>query len=163
MEMIKKMNLSDNLERFKDFKFTDPGTLIDAELELKLEETCPYKPEKGYVPEYKFAMVNIRTRAIMGEIRLRVGLTKTLNTFGGYIGYEVDEPYRGHRYAARSCCLLVPLIQRLEIQPVVITCAPDNLPSVKTIESLGAERVGIKNVEIEPDVFRLTSIYHWYL
>lgn len=157
------MNLSDNLERFKDFEFIDSGILIDAELELELEETCPYKPEKGYVPEYKFAMVNTSSRAVLGRISLRVGLTKKLNTFGGHIGYEVDEPYHGRRYAARSCRLLVPLIQRLGICPVVITCAPDNLPSARTIESLGAERVKIKNVEIEPGVFRLTSIYHWYL
>lgn len=106
------MNISDNLERFKDFKFIDPGTLIDAELELK---------------------------------------------------YEVDEPYRGYRYAARSCRLLVPLIQRLEIRPVVITCAPDNLPSARTIESLGAERVEIKTAETEPGVFQLRSIYYWHL
>ncbi|HEY5730606.1 MAG TPA: GNAT family N-acetyltransferase [Anaerolineales bacterium] len=157
-------NLSDNLERFIDFEFIDPGsTLIDAELELVLEETCPYNPEKGYVPEYKFAMINATTRDIIGKIRLRVGLTKTLNTFGGHIGYEVDEPYRGHRYAARSCRLLISLIQRLEILPVVFTCAPDNLPSVRTIESLGAERVVIKNVEVEPGVLRPTSIYHWYV
>ena len=106
------MNSSDNLEKFKDFEFIAPGTLIDAELELELEETCPYKPEKGYVPEYKFSMVNTSTRAVMGRIRLRVGLTKTLNTYGGHIGYEVDKPHRGNRYAARSCRLLFPLIQR---------------------------------------------------
>jgi len=157
------MNLSDNLERFKDFEFIDPGILIDAELELALEETCPYEPEQGYVPEYKFAITHTSTRAIMGRIRLRVGLTKTLNTFGGHIGYEVDEPYRGHGYAARSCRLLVPLIRRLDISLVVITCAPNNLPSARTIETLGAELIEIKNVEIEPGIFRLTSIYHWYL
>jgi len=156
------MKFSGNLEKFKDFKFIDPGILIDDELNLVLEETCPYNPDKGYVPEYKFVMVNANTQAIMGRIRLRVGLTETLNTFGGHIGYEVDEPYRGNCYAARSCRLLVTLIQCLGISPVVITCAPDNLPSARTIESLGAERVEIRNVEIEPGVFRLTSIYRWY-
>ena len=115
----------------------DPGIMTDAELELELKETCPYNPEKGHVPEYKFAMVNTNTRAIIGGIRLRIGLTKTLNTYGGHIGYEVDKLYRGHRYATRSCRLLIPLIQRLEIQPVVITCTPENIPSTRTIESLG--------------------------
>jgi tagatose 1,6-diphosphate aldolase len=157
------MNLSDNLGKFKDFEFIDPGILIDAELELELEETCPHKPEKGYVPEYKFVMVNTNTRTVMGKLSLRVGLTKVLNTYGGHVGYEVDELFRGHRYASRSCRLLIPLIQRLEIQPVVITCAPDNIPSARTIEALGAEQVDIKNVKIEPGVIRPTSIYHWYL
>jgi tagatose 1,6-diphosphate aldolase len=163
VERRMKMNILDDLGRYNDYEFIDSGIMTDAELELELEETCPYNPEKGHVPEYKFAMVNMNTRAIMGRIRLRVGLTKTMNTYGGHIGYEVDKLYRGHRYAARSCGLLIPLIQRLEIRPVVITCAPDNIPSARTIESLGSERVEIKNVETEPGVFRLMSIYYWYL
>jgi tagatose 1,6-diphosphate aldolase len=81
-----KMNILDDLGRYNDYEFIDPGIMTDAELELELEETCPYNPEKGHVPEYKFAMVNTNTRAIMGKIRLRVGLTKTLNTYGGHIG-----------------------------------------------------------------------------
>lgn len=157
------MNLSDNLARFKDFEFIDPGILIDAELELELKETCPYKPEKGYVPEYKFAMVNTKTRAIMGRISLRVGLTKTLNTFGGHIGYEVDKPCRGNKYAARSCRLLFPLIRRLGIIPVVITCDPNNMASVRTIESLGGTLISIQEVETKPGTYRKTSIYHLYI
>jgi len=156
------MTADDNLERFRYFEFIDPGIMLDAELELKLEETRPYNPEKGYVPEYKFAMFNTNTQDIMGKIRLRVGLTKSLNTFGGHIGYEVDQLYRGNRYAYLSCRLLAPLTQRSGISPVVVTCAPDNFPSVRTIESLGAKRMEIKNVESEPGVFRVTSIYHWY-
>jgi len=157
------MNISDTLDKFKKFKFIAPGTLIDAELELELEETCPYKPEKGYVPEYKFSMVNTGTRALMGRVRLRVGLTKTLNTYGGHIGYEVDKPHRGNRYAARSCRLLFPLIKRLGINPVVITCAPDNIPSVRTIESLGGALISTQEIEIEPELYRTTNIYHIFI
>jgi tagatose 1,6-diphosphate aldolase len=157
------MKLSDNLEGFKDFEFIDPALLIDAELELELEETCPNKPEKGYVPEYKFALVNSNTQAIMGRISLRVGLTKTLNTFGGHIGYEDDKLYRGNKYAARSCRLLFPLIRRLGIKPVVITCYPDNIASVKTIESLGGTLISTQKVEIEPGAYRPTNNYHLYI
>jgi len=55
------MNLLDDLGRYKDFEFIYPDIMIDAELELKLKETCPCKPEKGYVPEYRFSMVNTKT------------------------------------------------------------------------------------------------------
>lgn len=99
----------------------------------------------------------------MGKVRLRVGLTAMLRLYGGHIGYEVDEPFRGHRYAARSCRLLAPLMQALGIDTAVITCNPDNIPSAKTIESLGAQLVATKEVEVEPGDFRLTSIYHWHL
>jgi len=155
--------LANEVEQFKNFQFITPKKMVDDDLTLKLEETCPYNPEKGYVPDYKFAMVHTYTRSPMGKIMLRVGLTSKLQTFGGHIGYEVDEPYRGHHYATRSCRLLFPLIQELGIQPVVITCAPDNIASVKTIESLGSLLTATKEVEIEPGVFRLTNIYHLYL
>ena len=156
------MNILDDLERYNDYEFIDPGIMTDAELELVLKETCPYKPQKGYVPEYKFTMVNVRTRAIMGNISLRVGLTEKLKEFGGHIGYEVDEQYRGNNYAARSYRLLFPLFRKLEINPVVITCAPNNLPSVRTIESLGGTLIAAKNVEIELGIFRPTNIYHLF-
>jgi predicted acetyltransferase len=152
--------MANALDKFKDFKFLEPGVLIDDDLELIVEETCPYVPEKGYVPAYKFEMVNTKTRAIMGNIDLRVGLTEKLKEFGGHVGYEVNEQYRGNHYAARSCKLLFPLIRELGINPVVITCDPENIPSVKTIESLGAMLLVTKEVEIGPHVFRMTNIYH---
>jgi tagatose 1,6-diphosphate aldolase len=154
--------VTDDLESFKGFQFIDPGVLVDDDLELRVKETCPYDPEKSYVPEYLFDMVHARTRATMGTINLRVGLTEKLKEFGGHIGYEVAEAYRGHEYAARSCKLLFPLIRRLGINPVVITCHPENIPSVKTIESIGARLVITKDVESEPQTVRPTSIYHLY-
>jgi tagatose 1,6-diphosphate aldolase len=154
------MNYTDDLKKYKDYEFIDPGIMIDSELELQLEETSPYQPEKRFVPAYKFKMMNTNSKMIMGHIDLRVGLTAKLKEFGGHIGYEVEEKYRGNNYAARSCRLLFPLLRKLGINPVVITCAPDNLPSTKTIESLGAVLITTKDVEIEPGVFRLTSIYH---
>ena len=153
----------DNLEHYNDFEFIDPGVMIDGELELKLEEASPYYPEKGFVPAYKFLMLDTNTKASFGYIDLRVGLTKKLKEYGGHIGYQVEETHRGHRYATRSCRLLFPLIRKLGINPVVITCAPDNLASVKTIESLGSVLIETKSVEMEPDIFRLTSIYHLFL
>jgi predicted acetyltransferase len=152
-----------DLNFLKDFQFIHPGRLIDNEIELSLRETCPYDPDTGFVPEYKFDMVHAETRVTMGYIDLRVYLTLKLTDYGGHIGYGVDEPYRGHRYAARSCKLLFPLIRKLGINPVVITCYPGNIPSVRTIESLGAKLIKVKEIEIEPDIFRMTNIYHLFL
>ncbi|MEJ2511563.1 MAG: GNAT family N-acetyltransferase [Anaerolineales bacterium] len=151
------------LEQFKNYQFIDPGEMGDADLELILRETSPYIPEKGFVPAYNFSMVHTTSKEIMGNIDLRVGLTEKLKEYGGHIGYEVFEPYRGHRYAARSCSLLFPFLRKLGINPVVITCDPNNLPSKKTIESLGAVLIETKQVEVEPGVFRLTSVYHIYI
>jgi predicted acetyltransferase len=155
--------MADDLKQFENFQFIDPGILIDEELELRLQETCPCNPEKGYVPEYKFEMVHATTKATMGSLDLRVGLTEKLKEFGGHIGYEVAEHYRGHKYAVRSCKLLFPLIQKLGIQPAIVTCYSQNIPSIKTIESIGAKLVVTKDVEIEPNTWRPTSIYHLHL
>ena len=43
--------MATDLKQFENFQFIDPGILIDKDLELRLQETCPYNPEKGYVPE----------------------------------------------------------------------------------------------------------------
>jgi tagatose 1,6-diphosphate aldolase len=155
--------MADIQEQFEGFEFPDPSILVDGELELKLKETHPYDPETGFVPDYLFEMVNTSTNAVMGTINLRVGLNDRLREFGGHIGYEVAEQFRGKRYAARSCRLLIPLMRQLAINPVVITCDPENIPSVKTIESLGAGLQVTKEVEIEPQVYRMTSIYHWLI
>ena len=158
------MSEEDLIARFKDYKFVTPPIMIDGDLELKLVKTFPSTPEKEwFVPVYTFAMVNTKTQDVMGDVDLRVGLTEKLKVFGGHLGYGVAEPYRGHRYATRSCRLLLPFIRQLDINPVVITCAPDNLPSVKTIEALGADLISTKDVEIEPGIFRKTNIYHLVL
>jgi predicted acetyltransferase len=155
--------MADDLKQFENFQFIDPGVLIDKDLELRVRQTCPYNPETGYVPEYKFEMSHAIKKAVMGTIDLRVSLTEKLKEFGGHIGYEVIEHYRGHQYAARSCKLLFPLIRKLGIQPIVITCYSENTPSVKTIESIAAKLIVTQDVEIEPQVWRSTSIYHLYL
>jgi tagatose 1,6-diphosphate aldolase len=108
-------------------------------------------------------MANVKTKALMGKVDLRVGLTEKLKEFGGHIGYQVDEAHRGNRYAARSCRLLIPLLRKLGINLVVITCDPNNIPSVKTVESLGATLIFTKIVETEAGIFRLTSNYHWQI
>lgn len=154
------MGRENEVERFKNYVFVTPPVMVDDDLELKLVATDPYNPEKGWVPGYRFAMSNTITGAVMGDIDLRVGLTKKLSMMGGHIGYEVYERYRGHRYATRACRLLLPFARSLGINPVVLTCDPANIPSVKTIEALGAELVRTHQVEIEPGVLRWTNVYH---
>ena len=154
------MAIENDRERFENYEFIAPPVMIDRDLELKLVETLPYRPEGGYVPEYRFAMLNVTSRAVMGSIDLRVGLTAKLRLLGGHIGYDVEEPYRGQHYAARSCRLLLPFARELGINPVVITCDPANIASVKTVESLGAKLVATNHVEIGPGQFRWTNVYH---
>jgi predicted acetyltransferase len=67
----------------------------------------------------------------MGFINLRVGQGKNLIRYRGLIGYGVNPEYRGHGYAARACCLLLPLSRRHGLNPLWITCNPTTLPRTK--------------------------------
>jgi tagatose 1,6-diphosphate aldolase len=80
---------------------------------------------------------------IAGGISLRIGSGEDLELYVGHIGYHVYPPARGHHYAERSCRLLLPLARRHGFKMLWVTCNPDNLPSRRTCERLGAVLVDI--------------------
>ncbi len=45
----------------------------------------------------------------VGQINLRIGYVRSLY-YGGQIGYDVDEAYRGNGYAGKACGLLAPVM-----------------------------------------------------
>jgi len=131
--------------RMKDlFAPIEPGKLKDGELELRMAGFGPHPVHK--VPAYDFRMVHAASEAELGGIRLRVGSTPHLELYAGHIGYTVHPAHRGHRYAARSVRLLVPLARRLGLDPLWITCDPDNLASRRCLELAGARFVEMVNV-----------------
>jgi tagatose 1,6-diphosphate aldolase len=80
---------------------------------------------------------------VAGGISLRAQTTRGIEMYYGHFGYRVYPFARGHHYAERACRLLLPLARRHGIQPLWITCNPDNLPSRRTCERLGAKLVEI--------------------
>jgi tagatose 1,6-diphosphate aldolase len=142
------------------FEFRDPGALTDGDLELHLVERRSGDPRKGLVPEYKFEMRRSGSTEAIGYIHLRVALTPKLEKHGGHIGYSVEPAYRGHHYAARSCRLLFALATEHRIDPILITCAEDNVASRRTCEMIGGELVHTETIEIEPGLWRSTCYYH---
>jgi predicted acetyltransferase len=124
----------------KRFKFLRPGRLVDGDLELVLVRRIPANPVKGYCPAYHFEMRHPGRKIALGSIRLRVGPTLKLR-YAGHIGYGVHKRFRGHRYAARSCRLLLPLARAHGLAAIWLTVDPKNLPSQKTCEIAGAKYV----------------------
>jgi N-acetylglutamate synthase len=125
----------------KSFRFLNPGKLVDADLELVLSQTIPADPVKKYVPCYEFELRETGKPAKIGSIRLRIGRTRALTGWCGHIGYGVDEPARGRRYAARSCRLLFPLAYAHGLRTLWITCDPKNMASRRTCEIAGGEYI----------------------
>ena len=128
------------------FEFFHPGKLVNGGLELILVEKRPAAPAKGIVPAYIFEMKRVGTNIHIGGISLRVGDNENIDMYAGHIGYGVNQEYRGNRYAARSCQLILPLAKRHGINPIWITCNPDNIASRRTCEIVGAKFVEIVEV-----------------
>ncbi len=105
------------------------------------------RPDRPGIPD--------RSATVMGRLSLRIGHTEHIEMYAGHIGYSVDPPYRGHRLAARSCLLILPLAQAHGINPLWITCNPENAASRRTCEIIGSTLV--ETVPIPPS----DPLYRW--
>ncbi len=85
---------------------------------------------------------------IGGTISLRISDDEGTRMYYGHVGYLVFPPARGKRYAERSLRLLLPLAARHGMSELWITTNPDNIPSRRTCERLGAEYV--QTVDVPP-------------
>ena len=132
-----------------EFTFLEVGDLVDGELYLVLVDTSPGDKEKGHAPVYSFEIRVRNFEGKIGHLNLRIGDTEHVKKYDGHIGYRVDPEYRGRRYAARSCQLVFPLVKRHGINPVWITCNPDNLASRRTCEIAGG--VYVETIDVTPD------------
>lgn len=144
-------------------EFHDPGRLVDGVLELVLTKTLASDPDTGRVPEYRFEMRLVGSDVKIGSIRLRTRCTARLEEYGGNLSYDVDEEYRGNRYAARGCRLIYPLALRHGINTLLITSRPDNLASRRTCELMGAAYVDTIDTEREPGEHGPTCRYRVHL
>jgi predicted acetyltransferase len=128
------------------------GELSDGDLRLVLSDIADHVYHKA--PTFFFRMVFAPTGAEVGKINLRVGSTPHIERYAGHIGYGVHEPFRGHHYAAQSVALLVPLARRVGLDPLWITCDPENIASRRSLELAGATFVETVDVPIDCAIFR---------
>ena len=131
-------------------EFLDTEELQTEEIKLVVERLAEEDPVKGWVPAYHFS-IRDRQGNPLGVCDLRVGYNEKLY-YGGHIGYEIREEYRGHHYAAKACRLLFSLAERHGMDHLFITCNPDNVPSRKTCEALGGEFLGIAELTEDNDM-----------
>jgi tagatose 1,6-diphosphate aldolase len=137
-----------------DFQFLDPGELADGDLELILAHKSPADDAKNLAPAYIFDMRHVPSGERIGGISLRVGNTHHVTHYAGHLGYGVAAEFRGHRYAARGCRLLLPLARAHGIHPLWITCNPDNWASRRTCELAGATLVEIVDLPEHSDMYK---------
>ena len=74
---------------------------------------------------------------MVGRIVLRHELTPDLREFGGHIGYEVRPSFRRRGVAGEMLRLVLKTPKAREIGMILLTCAPGNVASIKTITANG--------------------------
>lgn len=126
------------------FDFLEVPEFSDGVVTLRLSECVPHR-RGNWGPSYNFFGYLPNLFHPIGHIHLRVGMNEDIY-YGGHIGYGVQEAYRGNGYAARFCRLVPPLALAHGMTELIITTTADNVASIKTIESLGAQFLGESKV-----------------
>lgn len=138
----------------KRFKFYKKEKLSDGEIFLFLQRTMDADAERGYVPSYFFDICDLRTNEILGRCDLRIGHNENIY-YAGNIGYFVHEAHRGNHYALKASRLLLPLAKKHGLEKIIITCNPENLPSRRTCELLGAKYVETVRLPSHNELYQL--------
>jgi predicted acetyltransferase len=84
---------------------------------------------------FRFAFKGER---IVGRVSIRHGLNDALRRVGGHIGYVVVPEFRRQGHATEILRFAINIADRqLGIRRVLVTCADDNVGSIRTIEQNG--------------------------
>jgi len=126
--------------------------IVDDVLRLRFRGLDLHPVHK--VPTYYFEMLSVSTNEEVGSINIRNATSRHIDLYAGHIGYSVHAAWRGRRYAARAVRLLFPLVRRLMIQTLWITCDPDNIASRRTAELAGARFEGVVDVPAHCIIFK---------
>lgn len=83
----------------------------------------------------------------LGTLVIRHELTDELADVGGHIGYHVIAPWRRQGHATRMLANGLQQARRLGLTRVLLTCAPDNVPSRRVIIANGGQPDGRRGGE----------------
>ena len=117
--------------------FQEKKRILSDELELFLYETQKEDYQKQTPPTYVF-QIKSRNNETLGMLRLRLTDDTNFLSYYGHIGYFIKTSARGHYYAAKALKMVLPLAQFHGINPLLITCNPNNQASIKTCQKAGA-------------------------
>jgi predicted acetyltransferase len=114
-----------------------PSGLRYEGVSLYFDRLVPADPVHGLAPYYHFCILS-PDGWDAGHWNLRIGDNDHIQLYAGHVGYGVHEGYRGSNFARLACLAAAPFVRQI-YREVIITADPDNLPSLRTIEKLGAE------------------------
>jgi predicted acetyltransferase len=111
---------------------------------------------------YSFAVT--KGAEVVGHISFRIGYTEGLY-FGGNIGYDINEEYRGRGYAGKACRLLIPVAKAHGMTTLRISNNVNNLASRRVCEKLGARLIRAARLPEWTDMYkeggRYENLFDW--
>lgn len=106
----------------------------------KVEEERNMEPSDTWVPAETYFLVRESDNKIVGMISIRLTLNKSLEEFGGHIGYGIRPSERQKGYNKVNLYLALKRCNELGIEKVYLDCDIDNPGSYRTMEALGGVR-----------------------
>ncbi|MGL5753837.1 MAG: GNAT family N-acetyltransferase [Paraclostridium sp.] len=146
--------------KLKDYKI-----LTDGKIDIVLQEKREGDDLKGFSPEYKFKVLLHNSDKIIGHINLKIGNIEKVVKYIGYIGYAINEEYRGNKYSAKACSIIKEVAKENRLDSIIITCNPDNYASRRVCEYIDANLIEIIDIPKTSDAYSLSETkkcrYEW--
>ena len=136
------------------------------EVSLQLERLVYENKFIGRSPAYAFGIIQNSSEQRVGALSFRLGTSEYLMRYAGHIGYGIHASHRGNGYAFKATLLLRELALMHGFSSVRLTCNPDNIPSLKTLEKLGSlvEVVSVpRHFELYRQGDRMKMVFEWVL
>jgi tagatose 1,6-diphosphate aldolase len=142
--------------RLRNSSFLNKGSMepiVGDEIALVLNRVLNSSEGLDGVPAFLYDIV-LHDGTCVGQIDFRLKTTPSLIKYGGQIGYGIDKAYRGHGFAAQACELIKTVAIDKGYRELWITCNPDNIASIHTLERIGAQFVELVQVPIGSELWR---------
>lgn len=139
-----------------------PDGMSFDDVQLFFVGVLPGDAERGLAPAYHHRI--LVNDADVGHINFKVGNSPHVRRYAGHVGFNVKAVYRGNGYARKACRALTPLVLE-HFEEVILTTDPENVPSIRTIEGLGARFLETVSVPVDDPQYaagsRMKRRYAW--
>jgi predicted acetyltransferase len=130
-------------------------TNFDDYVRKLIEHSAGNNLPEGWVAHSTYWIMD--SAEYIGTIDLRHSLTPALEKYGGHVGYQVRPTKRKRGYGTKALKMLLPIASKLGLKKILITCNPDNIGSIKVIES----NSGILQDEIQDEERNILTRRYW--